>query len=273
MSRIAPRVAVITGGSQGLGLGLARALAAHGVAVALAAPDATDIETAAVGLRAEGHAAIGIACDVRDRGAVEQLWREAEARLGPVDAWVSNAGLALTGNSLLDLPAKAFAVMLDTNLLGAFHGCQVAAAGMAERGGAIWNVLGAGADGEPVPRMGGYATSKAALAFFTRSFAAEVAGSSLAIAGLSPGLVLTEGFFREHAKVPPAERAAREAVVNIIADDVPTIAAWAAGLIMAGATNGTIYNWLTAGKIVARKAQLPPRDVLGAFAQCPAFAI
>jgi hypothetical protein len=73
--------------------------------------------------------------------------------------------------------------------------------------------------------------------------------------------------------VPPAERAAREAVVNIIADDVPTIAAWAAGLIMAGATNGTIYNWLTAGKIVARKAQLPPRDVLGAFAECPAFAI
>ncbi len=273
MSQAAPRVAVITGASQGLGLGLARALAARGVAVALAAPDAAGIEAAAASLRAQGHAAIGIACDVRDRGAVERLWREAEASLGPVDTWINNAGLALTGNSLLDLPAKAFAAMLDINLLGAFHGCQVAAAGMAERGGAIWNMLGAGADGEPVPRMGGYATSKAALAFFTRSFAAEVAGGSLAVAGLSPGLVLTEGFFREHAKVPPADRAAREAVVNILADDVPTIAAWATGLIMAGAANGAIHSWLTAGKIAARKAQSPPRDVLGAFAESPAFAL
>jgi NADP-dependent 3-hydroxy acid dehydrogenase YdfG len=117
-----------------------------------------------------------------------------------------------------------FRTMIDVNLVRTLNGCRAAMEGMAERGGAIWNVLGAGWDGIPVPRMNGYATTKAAVTFLTRALAAEAEGSRVRIGAISPGMVLTEGFMREHAKVPAAECAVRDAVVNLLADDVATVA-------------------------------------------------
>jgi NAD(P)-dependent dehydrogenase (short-subunit alcohol dehydrogenase family) len=253
------RVAVVTGASQGLGLGIARELAARGVNLVLAAHDAAALETAAATI----PGALAHVTDVRDPASVDALAQAALEHFGRVDLWLNNAGRAITGNSLLDLVPDVFAAMIDTNLKGAFHGCQSAARAMGEGEGAIWNMLGAGADGEAVPGMNGYATSKAALTFLTRALAAEVP-ANIAVAGLSPGLVLTEGFFREHARVPADQRAAREAAVNILADTVETIAVWAADLMLAGRPAQAIHNWLTPEKIAERRCAYPPREVLAA---------
>jgi NAD(P)-dependent dehydrogenase (short-subunit alcohol dehydrogenase family) len=248
-------VAVITGASQGLGLGIARALAARGTKVMLAAPNADSLARAASTIAGAAHHST----DVRDPAQTDALAAATITRFGRIDLWLNNAGQALTGDDLLTLPPDTFAHMLDVNLKGALHGCQSAARVMTH--GTIWNMLGAGFDYQPVPRMNGYATSKAALTFLTQALAAE-APPHLRFAALSPGLVLTEGFFREHAKLPAQARPARDAVVNILADTVDTIAAWAADLLLAPAENGSTHIWLTPEKIAARKAQIPPRDVL-----------
>lgn len=250
-------VAVVTGASQGIGLGIARELAARGVHVMLAGHQQDALARAA-------STVPGAAChvtDVRDPAQTDALAEAAIVRFGHIDIWLNNAGQALTGDDLLTLPPQIFAHMLDVNLRGALHGCQSAARVMQQ--GAIWNMLGAGFDYRQVPKMNGYATSKAALTFLTQALAAE-APPHLRFASLSPGLVLSEGFFRENSKLPPEGREARDAQVNILADTVETIASWAADLLLAPCENGSLHAWLTPEKIAARKAQSPPRDVLTA---------
>ncbi|MFC0205111.1 SDR family NAD(P)-dependent oxidoreductase [Novosphingobium soli] len=250
------RVAVVTGAGQGLGRALAHELAAAGHTVYGCSPRA---EGDAGGLRM-------IACDITDEAQVQALWDRVTSDAGRVDWWINNAGLALTGRPLAQMEGSAFARMVKVNLLGTMTACRVAIAGMAAQGsGAVWNMLGAGWDGQPVPGMNGYATTKAALTFLTRALAMEAEGQPYQVGGLSPGLVMTEGFFREHARVPQAERAAREAVVNLIGDHPETLAQWIREALEAGHPNGAILSWLTPEKIAARQAEQPPRDILSAY--------
>ncbi len=263
MTGSAPKLAVVTGATCGLGRALAVALAEAGVPVIGCAPDLGDpVTEAGDGQRAAIHM---VACDVTDEAQVERLWDFAATR-GEVGWWINNAGLALTGQALAAMPGSDFRRMIDINLVGTMNGCRVAAAGMMRQGGgAIWNVLGAGWDGVPVPGMNGYATTKAGLTFMTRALAAEAEGQPYIVGGLSPGLVMTEGFFREHARVPAEQRAAREAVVNLIGDHAGTIADWIVEALLARHTNGAILSWLTAEKLAERRAEQPTRDILSAY--------
>ena len=261
------RVIVVTGATRGLGRGTALALAARGHIVAVSACDAGETEQAALQLAARAPAGrvAGFAADVRDADQVESLARAVSAELGSIDVWINNAGLALTGQSLTSLDPADFALMVDINLLGTMIGCRSAARAMAGRGGAIYNIYGAGSDGLPVPGMIGYATTKRAVQFMTMAFASELAGGPLIVGGISPGLILTEGFFREHAKTPESMRTAREAVVNILADPVATIAEWVADIVLDNRENGREFAWLDSGKLDARRAEKPPRDVLAVY--------
>ncbi|MGY2734823.1 SDR family NAD(P)-dependent oxidoreductase [Sphingomonas sp. UYP23] len=259
------KTAIVTGSTKGIGRALAYALLKRGVNVVISAPDGAEARRVAAAFPAGGAQAIGIACDVTSAAAVERLWEHAAAHFGGVDLWVNNAGLALTGQSIADLPVADLRQMLDINLVGTLHGCQTAIRGYRAqgRGGAIYNMLGAGADGEPVPRMAGYATSKAAVTFLTRSLAAELADSDILVGGLSPGLVITEGFLREHAGTPPETRAARDAVVNVIGDHPETIGRWGARIVDANTQHGRMFTWLTAKRIQRRKRR--PRDILSRY--------
>lgn len=263
MTQPAPRLAVVTGSSFGLGRALAVALAEAGIAVVGGAPDLGDpVIEAGDARRAPIH---GVGCDVTDAAQVQRLWDYAAAR-GEIGWWINNAGLALTGVPLAALPEADFRRMVDINLIGTMNGCRVAIAGMAGQGGGeIWNLLGAGWDGAPVPGMNGYATTKAGLTFMTRALAAEAEGQPYRVGGFSPGVVLTEGFFREHARVPDAQRAAREAVVNIIGDHPETIAGWMVEALLAGQPNGAILSWLTAERLAERRSRQPPREILSAY--------
>ncbi len=265
----ADRVAIVTGSTQGLGRGIAIALMERGVSVMVCGPEVPDNWSA--GLPMDKARAAAFPCDIRDSSAVAALWAAAERELGPVDICVNNAGLALTGSRLVDLPEADFRSMVEINLLGTMNVCRVGIARAISQGAdggrrlTIGNVLGAGWDGVPVPSMNGYASSKAGVTFLSKALAAEHADDPVTIAAISPGIVMTEGFLREHAKVPAEVREARERVVNIIGDHVEVIANWVADLMLGQAVHGENHVWLTAEKIAARQAEVPPRDVLSRY--------
>lgn len=264
------KTAVVTGSTRGIGRAIAEALIARGINVVISAQDAAEAAAVAAMLSKGEARAIGRACDVRNEAALATLWDAAVAEFGTVDIWINNAGLALSGPSGLTLPPDDMRLMLDINIMGTLLGCQVAMRGMlvSGRSGAIYNVLGAGTDGKIVPRMIGYATSKAATTYLTRSLAAEAEGSAILVAGLSPGLVITEGFLREHAKAPPETLAAREAVVNLIGDHPETIGRWAARIAEENEENGRIFCWLTAEK-VRRRRRNKSRNILDKYIHIP----
>ncbi|WP_234149267.1 SDR family oxidoreductase [Sphingobium sufflavum] len=262
------QTAVITGSTRGLGRGLAEELARRGYQVVVSAQGEEDSVRAAAEVSPD---ALGVPCDVSDADQVQRLWDRAVARFGAVDLWVNNAGLALTGQPLATLPPEDFRTMLSINLIGAMQGCQVALRGMTAqatggRAGRIYTVLGAGADGQPVPGMTGYATTKRALQFLTHSLAQETAGGPVRIGAISPGLVMTEGFLREHRRmVAGPERAARERWVNVIGDHVSTIAHWACDIFASRHEQGAEFVWLSAEKIAARQRDEPGRDILSRY--------
>ena len=260
----ASRVVVVTGSTHGLGFGLARALMMRGYAVMVSARHGAEAETAAAALRGAGVGArLGwAACDVRDPAQLEALWAKTEASLGTPSVWINNAGVALGGRTLQQTSSEELRAMAEVNLLGTMNGCRVAATRMGALGGAIYNIHGAGSDGRPVPGMIGYATTKRAVQFFTHALAQELDPARIIVCGISPGLVMTEGFFREHARVPAGERAAREAAVDLLGDHVETVATWAADVIEMNRESGQEFVWLTPDKLDARRRSGKPRHIL-----------
>ena len=268
MSEGKAKTAVVTGSTRGIGFGIADSLMARGCNVALSGPKQVDCDVAADKLNAKhmgGARALPVACDVTREAEVTALWDKADEVFGTVDVWLNNAGLALPGPTLSDLPGESFQTMLNINLLGAMHGCKTAFNGMKAKGGAIYNMLGAGWDGNPVPGMIGYATSKAGLTFMSKSFAAEAEGSGVIVNSFAPGVVITEGFMREHARSGGHIPAARAAVLNIIGDHVETISDWVADTMLENEAHGELFNWLTPERIAERRAMEPARDILSGY--------
>jgi NAD(P)-dependent dehydrogenase (short-subunit alcohol dehydrogenase family) len=265
------RVAVVTGATRGLGRGIAAALARRGIAVVIAAPLRAEEAATALARELRGGRFAGVACDVRDLASVEAAAAFAVDRFGGVELWINNAGLALGGRTLADLTAEDMQRMVDINILGVMHGCRAALAAMKGRSGAIYNIHGAGSDGKPVPGMIGYGTTKRAVQFFTQALAAEIGGGDIIVGGISPGLVMTEGFFREHARASDAVKAQREKIVNIIGDSVETVSNWAARIITTNQMNGREFRWLNPGKITRRAQASPARDLLSRYRDAEGF--
>lgn len=181
-------VAVVTGGTKGLGLAIARLLGAHGATIVVGARNLGD---AVARLADEGLDAHGLACDVGRWEDVEALRDVALAR-GGVDIWVNNAGSAGIYGPAHQVPPEVFERLVRTNIMGTFHGCRAALPVMLERGsGHVVNLYGRGAT-KPVPLQGAYASSKAWVRTFTRTVQQEVKGTGVHVHGFNPGLVMTE---------------------------------------------------------------------------------
>ncbi|MFC6200177.1 SDR family NAD(P)-dependent oxidoreductase [Ponticaulis profundi] len=269
MAEANSKTVVVTGSTRGIGLGIVKSLIALGCNAVITGPTQAACDAACKAVadtQQRADQVIGVACDVREEKQVQALWDRAIDAFGKVDVWINNAGLALTGPVLSDLPSDEFRKMLEINLLGAMHGSKVAFNGMKACGGAIYNVLGAGWQGEIVPNMIGYATSKSGLTYMTRAFAAEAAGSGVLVNGIAPGVVITEGFLREQAKSDAGLSPERAAVLNIIGDHTETIGDWIAELSVTNTQTGELFNWLTPERIAERKAMVPSRGVLSRYA-------
>jgi 3-oxoacyl-[acyl-carrier protein] reductase len=179
------RSALVTGGNRGIGLAIARRLAAAGDAVTVtsrtgAGPDLTDVPGLTV-----------VRCDVRDPAAVDAAFAAAEAENGPVEVVVANAGI--TRDQLLALMSEDdFGAVLDTNLTGAYRVAKRAVRGMIRmrRGRIIFissvvGMLGSGGQAN-------YAASKAGLVGLARSLARELAARSITVNVVAPGFVDTD---------------------------------------------------------------------------------
>lgn len=185
-------VALVTGGSQGLGAFFAETIAAAGGRVAVAARSHDACAEVAERIAAAGGEAMALALDVASAASAEAAVAAVTQRWGRLDVLVSNAGVTAT-TPLLDLDEGTWDRILDTNLKGAFLVGQAAARAMVRNttGGAIVNVasiLGLRVAGQ----VSAYAASKAGLVQLTRSMALEWARHGIRANALCPGYVETD---------------------------------------------------------------------------------
>ncbi|AJY45251.1 3-ketoacyl-ACP reductase [Martelella endophytica] len=187
-------VALVTGGQQGIGLGIAKALAAGGFSVALAAE--ADPESPAVreALAALGENARYFRHDVRDIDAVPALLDAVEAELGPLMTFVSNAGVgAPVRGDMLALTPENFDFVLSVNLRGAFFLAQQAAVRMLKHQAGYRSIIfitSVSAEMVSVERAE-YCVSKAGAAMMAKLFAARLASENIGVFEIRPGIIET----------------------------------------------------------------------------------
>ncbi len=189
MAELTGQVALVTGGSRGIGKAICERLAAEGARVAVVARDAARAEEAAASLPGEGHK--GYACDVADSAAVDALIKQAEQDLGPLDILVNNAGVT-ADNLLVRIDDAAWQKVMDTNLKGAFNLTRATARGMMRRRkGRIINITSVvGLTGNA--GQANYAASKAGLIGLTKAVAKELASRNVLVNAIAPGFIETE---------------------------------------------------------------------------------
>ncbi len=182
------RVALVTGGSAGLGLAMATRFAASGAAVGIVARRADKLAEAADQIG--GRCATAI-CDVSDPSAVIAAHEALTTELGPIDILVNNAGVSASG-PFLTLDDAAWQRDLDVKLFGAIRFTRLVLPGMQQRRwGRIINVLNIGAKAPPAA---GYPTtvSRAAGMALTKALAGEVAGDNVLVNALCTGVLVTD---------------------------------------------------------------------------------
>ena len=190
--RIDDQVAVVTGSGQGIGRGIAWALADAGADVVLNARRMADLEDTATGVRKRGRRALIVQGDIRD--FAETLAGQTTEEFGRLDIWVNNVGGSdeKDVHLLADTSDEIFRAQLELNLTSAFQGCKAAAKRM-RQGGVIVNITsGAGTRGSPY--TGPYAAAKAGLINLTQTLALELAERGIRVNAVSPGPVITEAY-------------------------------------------------------------------------------
>jgi 3-oxoacyl-[acyl-carrier protein] reductase len=185
---LASRVALVTGGTRGIGREIAATLAACGARVAVVGRDRARADEAAAALGGEAR---GFAADVTDAAAVSRVVEEVEGAFGGVDILVNNAGMT-RDNILVRLKDDDWDAVLGANLRGAFLAARAAARGMMKRRwGRIINITSVvGLVGNK--GQANYAASKAGLIGLTKAVAKELASRNVLANAVAPGFIETE---------------------------------------------------------------------------------
>lgn len=194
MQRLDGQVAIVTGGAQGIGLGIATVLRAEGADVVIADIDAAAAAAAASGLDRTGEHAVGVRADVTAPADVDGMVAAAISQWGRIDILAANAGI-YPHIPLADLTVADWNRVMTINVTGAMLAVQACAAPMTERGyGRI--VLTSSITGSVVGQPGytHYGASKAAMLGMMRSAALELAAAGITLNAVLPGNIQTPGF-------------------------------------------------------------------------------
>ena len=180
------RVAVVTGGSSGIGLGVAKRFQADGLQVVVLDRNAETLATAGVEL----PGVLGIQVDVADRASVADAYAIVRQERGPISIVVTSAGIE-SFTPVLDIDAELWDRMLAVNLTGTFTCIQLALPDMLEAGwGRIVTIASSSAQ-SGAPRMAHYAASKGGVISLTKALAVELAGKGITANTIPPSLVHT----------------------------------------------------------------------------------
>ena len=192
MSSLQGKVAVVTGGSRGIGLAIARALLQQGAAVAITGTDQSRLDSAAGELKKIPGAARVLAsqADVRDAAQVEAMFASVVSELGGADILVNNAGVGVF-KPVADTTVDEWHRVIDTNLSGVFYCCHAALPLMKQRGGGWIINISSLASKNAFVNGAAYCASKSALNAFSEALMQEVRYDGIRVAYVLPGSVNT----------------------------------------------------------------------------------
>lgn len=249
---------VITGSTRGIGYGMAEEFLLAGCRVIINGRTEDSVQQALASLEkiASGQAD-GMAARVDSREDLERLWDYASAKFGKIDIWINNAGIDQEKKYFWELGQKEYEQVIQTNLLGTFHGSHVAFNGMLRQGfGQIFNMEGFGSNGMMREKLTIYGTSKSAISYFTRSLAIEAEKTNIKVGVLSPGMVATD-LLRKSLNEKNRK------IYNILGDKVGPVAYFLVKEILKNDKNNANIRWLTGPKVMGRfiKSVFRKRDI------------
>jgi NAD(P)-dependent dehydrogenase (short-subunit alcohol dehydrogenase family) len=207
MGALDGKVAIVTGGAQGIGAAIAHGLEAEGAEVVI-----VDLEPTANGIRA----------DVSSEDDVARMVGEALERNGRIDVLVNNAGLyaSLEMRAFTEIPLEEWNRVMEVNVASMFLTCRAVVPVMREHGGGKIVNISSGTPFRGVPFLLHYVTSKGAIVAFTRSLAKEVGADGIHVNCVAPGFTMSEGV-KSHPEVIEALQDVSVAARTIKRDQVP----------------------------------------------------
>jgi len=216
MSDLSGRVALVTGGSRGIGLAIARAFVGEGMAVAVTGRDEAHLASARPALEGAGPGAVEtLRADVRRYDEMEQAIGGVVGRFGGLDVLVNNAGVGVFAD-VADLTPEQWASVIDTNLTGVFNACHAAIPHLRRRGGGFIVNISSLAGKNSFSGAAAYCASKAGLNAFSESLMQEVRYDGIRVSYVMPGSVAT-GFGGDAAKGADWKIAAAD-VAEVVVD-------------------------------------------------------
>jgi len=222
MHSLRGKVAVVTGGSRGIGLAISRALVADGAQVAVTGRSAAHLSAARPKIEGSGPGAVEtLQADVRSYDEVKRVLDATVARFGGLDILINNAGVGVFTDVASMTPAQ-WAEVIDTNLTGVFNACHAALPHLRKRGGGFIINISSLAGKNPFANGAAYCASKSGLNAFSEALMQEVRYDDIRVSYVMPGSVATAFSSGDEAKgadwkIRPEEVA--DVVVNLLRHD------------------------------------------------------
>jgi len=210
------KVAIVTGGAQGIGRAIADRLAADGARIVIA-----DLK-GAEGAAADFADGVGLTVDVSSEDDVARMAAETVERCGAIDILVNNAGLyaSLPMRPFEQIPVDEWRQVMDVNVLSMFLTCRAVVPRMREQGGGRIVNISSGTPFRGVPFVLHYVTSKGAIVAFTKALAKELGGDEILVNCVAPGFTMSDGV-QENPEVVEALRDVSVSARTIKRDQVP----------------------------------------------------
>ena len=261
------KTVVITGGTRGIGRGLAVEFLKQGCKVSITGRSETAVAAAAalLGTDAAAGQMAGFVAEMADSDSLQAVWDGTQKQFGKIDIWINNAGMSLPRGPLHEQTVENLGRIAETNLTGMLYANRIAIRGMLEQGhGQVWNMEGFGSDGRTQIGLAAYGATKRAVNYLNKALKKEVEGTGVQVCTLSPGIVVTDMLLGDYDTDSDAWGQARK-IFNILGDTVETVTPFLVEGILASNKNGAKVIWLTGGKAMARfmTAGFRKRDLFG----------